>query len=97
MELECIMLSEISQVENDKYQMISRIVEYKNKEKVKEPNSSRITELKNGLTVTKGKGTREDGWEGRDKGEQGALGLAYIMWGMYGECSITQRRQVVIL
>ena len=46
-------------------------MEYKNKEKTKEPNSSRLTEPKNGLTVTKGKGTGEDGWEGRDKGKMG--------------------------
>jgi len=45
-------------------------VEYKNKEKLKEQNSSRITEPKNGLTVTKGKGTREDGWGGRDRGAE---------------------------
>ena len=38
------------------------------KEKLKEQNSSRITEPKNGLTVTKGKETGENGWEGRDKG-----------------------------
>ena len=46
------------------------------KKKLKEQNSSRITEPKNGLTVTKGKGTGEDGWEGRDKGQgerKGAL------------------------
>ena len=43
-------------------------MEYKNKGKRKEQNSSRITEPKNGLTVTKGKGTGENGWEGRDKG-----------------------------
>ena len=49
MELKDIMLSEISQAEKDKYQMISLIVEYKNKEKLKE-QSSRITEPKNGLS-----------------------------------------------
>ena len=43
-------------------------MEYKNKEKkLKEQNNSRLTEPKNGLTVTKGKGAGEDGWEGRDK------------------------------
>ena len=47
MELEGIMLSEISQEEKDKYQMVS---------------------LKNGLTVTKGKGTEEDVWEGTSFG-----------------------------
>ena len=41
------------------------------KEKLKEQNSSRITEPKNGLTVTKGKGTGEDGWEGREKANKG--------------------------
>ena len=35
---------------------------------LKEQNSSRLTEPKNGLTVTKGKGTGEDGCKGRDKG-----------------------------
>ena len=33
-------------------------------------NNRRITEPKNGLTVTKGKGTGEDWWEGRDKGRE---------------------------
>ena len=42
-------------------------MEYKNKGKLKEQNNSRNIEPKNGLTVTKGKGTGEDGWEGRDK------------------------------
>ena len=46
-------------------------MDYKNKGKLKEQNSSRITETKNGLTVTKSKGTGEDGWERRDKGEKG--------------------------
>ena len=49
------------------------------KNKKKEQKSSRITEPKNGLTVTKGKGTGEDGWEGRNKGGKGALQLADIM------------------
>ena len=43
-------------------------------EKLKEQNSSRITELKNGLTGTKGKGSGEDGWVGRDNGEEGEGG-----------------------
>ena len=42
-------------------------MEYKNKEKLKEQKCSRNTEPKNGLTFTKGKGTGEDWWEGRDK------------------------------
>ena len=48
-------------------------MEYKNKEKLKEQNSSRITEPKNGLTVTKGKGTGEDGWEGGIRGIKGIM------------------------
>ena len=43
-------------------------MEYKNKGKLKEQNSSRITEPKNGLTVTKGKETGKNGRVGRDKG-----------------------------
>ena len=39
----------------------------KNKEKLKERNSSRITEPKKGLTVTKGKETEENGRVERDK------------------------------
>ena len=68
MELEGIMLSEISQAEKDKHQMISLICGVK---KLKEQNSSRLTEPKNGLRVTKGKGTGDDGWEGREKGTKG--------------------------
>ena len=68
MELEGTMLSEISQAAKDKYQMISLLWSIRTKEKLKEQNSSRITEPKKGLTDTKGKGTGEDGWEGRDKG-----------------------------
>ena len=43
-------------------------MKYRTEEKLKEQNSSRLTEPKNGLTVTKGKGTGENGREGRDKG-----------------------------
>ena len=42
-------------------------MEYKNKEKLKEQNSSRLTEPKNGLTVTKGKETGDNDRVGRDK------------------------------
>ena len=45
-------------------------MEYNKKGKLKEKKSSRITEIKNGLIVTKGKGTGEDGWEGKDKGRE---------------------------
>ena len=69
MELESIMLSEISQAEKDKYQMyFHSYVEYKNKGKLKEQNSSRITEPRNGLTVSKGIETGENGRVWRNKG-----------------------------
>ena len=41
---------------------------YKNKGKTEGTNSSRITEPKNGLTVTKGKETGENGRVGKGKG-----------------------------
>ena len=55
------------------------------KEKLKEQNSSRITEPpKNGLTVTKGKGNGEDGWEGRDKGGIKKGGTMFSMYNVGG-------------
>ena len=54
------------------------------KEKLKEQNSSRITEPKNGLTVTKGKGTVEDGWEGRDKEWEKKQGIMISMYNVGG-------------
>ena len=72
MELEGSMLGEISQAEKEKYQMISLICGVlRTKQKLKEQNSSRLTESKNGLTVTKGKGTGEAEWEWREKGAKG--------------------------
>ena len=70
------------------------------KEKLKEQNSSGITEPRNGLTGTKGKGTGEDGWVGMDKGcgrRRGLLRLACMVGWEKGEGCTTQRRQVVIL
>jgi len=49
-------------------------VEYNNKETLKEKNSSRLTESESGLTVTKGKGTWQGGWERRDKGGEKEMG-----------------------
>ena len=75
-------------------------MEYKNKRKLKEQNSSRSTEPKNGLTVTKGKGTGEDGWEGRDKGGKKERGITINMYSVgagHGEGCATQKRQVMIL
>ena len=53
---------------------------------MKEQNSSRITEPKNGLTVTKGKGTGEDGWEGREKGGKKKGGLMISMCNVGSAC-----------
>ena len=49
-------------------------MEYKSKGKLTEQNSSRLTESKDGLTVTKGKETGENGREGRDKGGEEGRG-----------------------
>ena len=66
-------------------------MEYKNKRKLKEQNSSRSTEPKNGLTVTKGKGTGDDGWEGREKGggKKGDLMISMynVGWALGGLCN----------
>ena len=60
-ELEGITLSETSQAEKDKHQMISLVWSIRTKQTLKERNSRRRTEPKSGLTVTSGKGTREGG------------------------------------
>ena len=46
---------------------LSFFVEYNNKAKLKEQNSSRPTEPKEGLAVSKGEGR----WGGREKGIEG--------------------------
>ena len=43
-------------------------MEYNNKAKLKEQNSSRLTDCKKGLAVTKGKRVGEGRQEGREKG-----------------------------
>ena len=58
-------------------------MEYKNKEKLKEQKSSRMIEPKNGVTVTKGKGTGEDEWEGRDKGGKKKGGIIISMYSLW--------------
>ena len=59
-------------------------MEYKSKEKLKEQNSSRITEPTNELTVTKGKGTGEDRWEWRGKGGEKKGSIPISMYNMGG-------------
>ena len=72
MELEGITLSEISQAEKDKYQMISLICgALRTKQKLKEQKTSRLTEPKNGLTVTKGKGLGRMGGKGGIRWKRG--------------------------
>ena len=68
-------------------------MEYKNKGKLKEQNSSRITEPKNGLTVTKGKGTGEDGWEGREKGGKKKGGITISMYNVIYPGRAVQHRE----
>ena len=53
MELESIMLSEISQAVKDKYRMISPISGTKSTKQTSKPNITRDTEIKNKLTVTR--------------------------------------------
>ena len=57
---------------------------------MKEQNSSRLTEPKNGLVVTKGKGTGEDGWEGKDKGGEKERGC----YDYHVECGVGTGRAV---
>ena len=72
-------------------------VEYKNKAKLKEQNSSRLTEPKNGLTVTQGKGLGRVVGKGGVKGVRRITITTHNMWGWHGEGCATQGRQVVIL
>ena len=56
MELESIMLSEISQTVKDKYHMISRISGTESTKQTNKQNTTRDIEIKNKLTVTRGEG-----------------------------------------
>ena len=56
MELESIMLSEISQVVKDKCHMVSPISETQSTKQTSEQNRTRDMEIKNKLTVTRGEG-----------------------------------------
>ena len=67
-------------------------MEYKNKRKLKEQNSSQSTEPKNGLIVTKGKGTGEDGWEKGGKKKKGGIMISmYSAWGARGGLCTTEK------
>ena len=54
MELESIILSEISQVVRDKYHMISRLTGTQSTKEKGKQNITRDIEIKNKLTVTRG-------------------------------------------
>ena len=58
MELESIMLSEISQSVKDKYHVISPISGIYSTKQTSKPNITRNIEIKDELTVSRGKGGR---------------------------------------
>ena len=59
-------------------------MECKNKEKLKEQNSSRLTEPKNGLTVTKGKELGRMGGKGGIRAGKKKGGLTISMYNVGG-------------
>ena len=69
MELESIMLSEISQVVRDKYHMISPLTGTESTEEKSKQNITRDIEVKNNVTIVLGQ------WGG-DSGERGLQELA---------------------
>ena len=64
MELESIMLSEISQAVMDKYHMISPLTGTQSTKEINKQNITRDIEVENNLTIARGEG-------GRDSGEKG--------------------------
>ena len=72
-------------------------MEYNNEAKLKEQNSSQITEPKKGLVVTKGEGC---GRVGEERGRRGLRGIMFSTHGVCGghwEDSVAQRRQIANL
>ena len=71
-------------------------MECNNKAKLKEQNSSRLTDSKKGLVVTKGEGCERVGGEG---GRRGLRGIMFSTHGVRGhrENSVAPRRQIVTL
>ena len=68
-------------------------MEYNNKAKLKEQNSSRLTDSKNGLAVNKRVGC---GRAGGERGRRGLRGNMIDTWygGDHGEDSVAQRRHI---
>ena len=71
-------------------------MECNNKAKLKEQNSSRLTDSKKGLVVTKGEGCGRAGGEGGRRGMRGIMFSTHGKWG-HGENGVAQRRQTVNL
>ena len=64
MELESIMLSEISQVVRDKYHMISPLTGTQSTKEKSKQNITRDIEVKSNLTIAKGEGRGDTGEKG---------------------------------
>ena len=64
MELESIMLSEISQVVRDKYHMISPLTGTQSIEEKRKQNITRDIDIKNNLTIATGDGGGDSGQKG---------------------------------
>ena len=69
MDLESIMLSEISWVVKDKYHMISLLSGTQSTKQTSKQNTTRDIEIKNKLTVTRGE-VGGNNWEKRGKGRR---------------------------
>ena len=65
-------------------------MQYNNKAKLKEQNSSRLTDSKKGLVVTKGE---ECGRAGPEEGRRGLWGiiLVHMVWGVTGKQCSTEK------
>ena len=64
MELESIMLSEISQVVRDKYHMISPLMGTQSTKRTRKQNITKDIEIENRLTVTRGARGENNGGKG---------------------------------
>ena len=68
-------------------------MEYNNKGKLKEQNSSRLTDSKKGLVVTKGQEWERAGGEGGRRGWRSIMIGIHGVWESHRQDSVTQRRQ----
>ena len=72
-------------------------MEYNNEAKLKEQNSSRLTNSEKWLAVTKGEGCERAVGEGGRRGLRSIMISTHGVGGDHGEDSVAQRRQVVTL